>query len=444
MLEPIMNPFSGYADRQEKRVDKFLRKIAFVGVFEAQRVLLEMMQKNMVILSLFLEWKFKGYRYLKKGARKKMYINAERIGVAFLNYANSVRIDEAALLANVRGLGLSVPAAPPDIEKLKYIALIMSFLRPGDTAGGTKGLAASSNLSRGPGNYYQYLEGASFGKLLVDIDRGEKMIGDCNQIVTFYTYLYSLRYEIRELQIKLPKGHVCLHFKGIDIEATAGVFANYKEYEWLLPLVELVSTNLLDVSDFRDAQLMINSREYLRGSQLAYSISSQREIVAKNLSVSYYNLAIESMKSADFETAEFFLEKAGRNDADAVQLREAIFHNAVIHEVKANNFSRARYFAGKSSEYDLKRYIDEREGYYYFENGGLTRARELFAASGNSEMVKACYAKEYNQVQARVTGLRDIATMKAHRADYDKMLDLAYKMDDQSLIENLHNVLKQL
>lgn len=433
MLEPIWNPFSGYADHQEKRVDKLLKKMAFIGVFEAQRILLEMMQKNMVILNLFLEWKFKGYKYLKKGARKKMYRNAERIGVAFLNYANTVKVDEGALLARFKSLGLSAPAAPPDMEKLKYFALIMSFLRPG-----------RENIGSGPGNYYQYLEGASFGKLLVDIDRGQKMIGDCNQIVTFYVYLYSLRYELRELQIKLPKGHVCLHFKGIDIEATAGSFAKYTEFEWLLPIVELVSTNLLDVSDFRDKQLQINPREYLKGSHLAFNISSQREIVAKNLSVSYYNLAIESMKGEDFETAEFFLEKAGKNDEEGRQLMGSIYHNAVVYYVKVNNFSKARYFAGKSGEGDLKKYIDEREGSYYYEHGSLARARELFRAAGNSGMVKATYGKEYNQVQARVAGIRDLSAMKSHRSDYEKMLDLAYKMNDQSLIDNLHNVLKQL
>lgn len=432
MLEPIWNPFSGFADKQEKRVDKFLRKIAVVNIFESQRVLVDLMQKNMVILNLFLESKFKGYKYLKKGARKKMYRNAERIGYAFLNYANSMKINEEALKTRIKELGLSIPQGPGEMEKLKYFAMIMSFLRPG------------SGDAKGPGNYYQYLEGASFGKLLVDIDRGQKMIGDCNQIVTFYVYLYSLRYEVKDLQIKLPKGHVCLHFKGIDIEATSGGFAAYKEYEWLLPIVELVSTNLLDVSDFRDKQLQISAREYLKGSQLAYNISSQREIVAKNLAVSYYNLAIEMMKQEDFETAEFFLNKSGRADPEERELHQAIYHNATIYFVKRNNFQKARYYAEKSSEPEMKKYVEEKEAFYYFERDSLDKARQLFQNSGNTEMVKATYAKEYNKVQARVAGLRDISTMKAHKSDYQKMLELAHRMEDQSLIDNLNNVLRDL
>jgi len=116
----------------------------------------------------------------------------------------------------------------------------------------------------------------------------------------------------------------------------------------------------------------------------------------------------------------------------------------VVYYVKSNNFSKSRYYAGKSHESELKKYVDEREAYHYYEGGSWSRARDLFSAAGNSEMVRATYGKEYNQVQARVAGIRDIATMKSHRSDYEKMLDLAYKMNDQGLIDNLHNVLKQL
>ena len=50
MLEPIWNPFSSFADKHEKRVDKFLRRITVANIFESQRVLVDLMQKNMVIV----------------------------------------------------------------------------------------------------------------------------------------------------------------------------------------------------------------------------------------------------------------------------------------------------------------------------------------------------------------------------------------------------------
>jgi hypothetical protein len=63
-----------------------------------------------------------------------------------------------------------------------------------------------------------------------------------------------------------------LHYKGVDIEATAGNFANYEKFDRLLPIAELISTNLLDISDFRDKQIQVNAREFLKGAQLASNL----------------------------------------------------------------------------------------------------------------------------------------------------------------------------
>jgi hypothetical protein len=150
-------------------------------------------------------------------------------------------------------------------------------------------------------------------------------------------------------------------------------------------------------------------------------------------------VAVEALKNDDFETAFYFLDKAGDE-----QLLSDAFHNAVLYYVQHLNFEKAHFYLSKSSDSELKKYVDEKEGFYYYEHGALERARERFAASGNQEMIKACYAKEYNSVQARVAGIKDLATMKGHRSDYQKMLDLAYKMSDQGLIDNLQNILKQL
>jgi hypothetical protein len=425
MLRPVWNPFSSYADRLEKRIDGMLKRVAFLGVFEAQRKTLELMQENLVILDLWLEAKFKGYKYLKKSTRKKMYRNAERIGQVFMQFAAGIKVDQAAIDGNLRTLGLARPTALPDQERLLFLIAIMMFLKP--SAG-----------------RFQYLEGASFGKLLSDPDRQQKMIGDCNQIVTFYCYLYSLKFELKELQIKILPGHVCLHFKGIDIEATAGAFANYQEYTSILPVVELISTNLLDVSDFRDKQIGVNPREFLKAAQLAGNLSSDQAMTGKNLRTAYYNVALDAMKDNDFDTAVFFLEKTGLGSQEEQKFLADIFHNAVIYQVKQRNYSKARFYAAKSSESDLKKYIDENEALHLFESGSLNRARELFQQAGNQQMVKACYGKEYNQIQARVAGLKDLATMRSHRSDYQKMLELAGKMEDSALAEKLRNLLSQL
>jgi hypothetical protein len=425
MLKPIWNPFSRFADSLEKRVDKLLRQAVSLGIFEAQRKVTELMQENLVIFNLYMEACFKGYKYLKRGTRKKLYRNAEKIGEIFLRYTHTITIKDEAVAERLKTLGVPRPSAPGDAERLRYLVAMMAFLSP-------------------TGEHYQYLEGASFGKLLKDISKGEKMIGDCNQIVTFYTYLYSLRYDIKELQIKILPEHVCLHYKGVDIEATSGSFAHYEKFSSVLPIAELISTNLLDVSDFRDKQIQVSPRQFLKGAQLAFNLSSERETVAKNLKIAYHNVAVESLKSDDFETAVFFLEKAGIETPDDQDFLKSIYHNAVLYYVKAGAFSKARYYSSKSSDSELAKYIDEKEGFYYFDHDSYERARELFQRSGNSQMVKATYGKEYNRVQARVAGLKDITMMKSHRSDYQKLLDLATKMEDSALADNIRHILNQL
>ncbi len=425
MLRPVWNPFSRYADKQEKIVDRILRNIAFLGVFEAQRKILELMQSNLVILDLWLEARFKGYKYLNKSTRKRLYKNSERIVETFLEFSKKTPIDLKAVANNLRNLGLKVPGAPGDDEKLRLITAMMLFLRPG-------------------AGRFEYLEGASFGKLLADPDGGKKMIGDCNQIVTFYTFLYSRKFKLEDLQIKIMKEHVCLHFKGVDIEATSGSFAKYDQYLKILPIVELISTNLLDVSDFRDKQIHIDARDFLKAAHLANSLSSETELVKKNLKAAYHNMAVEAVKTNNFENAAFFLEKSGLDtEADAKFLSD-IFHNAVIYNVSNHQFKSARYYADKKGDNELKKYIDEQEALSLYNSGSLDRARELFSRAGNRQMVKACYAKEYNKVQARVAGLKLLSEMKSHRSDYQKMIELANKMEDYQLVESLRKFLSQI
>jgi len=425
MLKPVWNPFSKYADKLEKKIDNILKKVAFLGIFEAQRKVVEMMEADLVILDLWLEARFKGYKYLSKSNRKRMYRNSEKIAHEFLEYAANLKIDDASITRNLKALGLGWPPSPPDNEKLRFIVAIMLFLAP--------------HAGR-----FEYLEGASFGKLLSDPEKKQKMIGDCNQIVTFYTFLFSLKYDLKDLQIKMLPEHVCLHFKGIDIEATNGSFANYKDYLKILPIVELISTNLLDVSDFRDKQIQVHPRDFLKAAQLANNLSSEKDLVTKNLKIAYHNVAVESLKQDDFETALFFVKTAGIDTEDDRKFEANIVHNAVIYYVKKHDFKKARFFAEKSKEEDLIKYVDEQEGMDLYNKGSLSAARELFQKAGNQQMIKATYAKEYNQIQSSLAGLRLISEMKPHKNEYRKMLELAQKMDDQTLAENIRNILKQL
>lgn len=425
MINPIWNPFSRYADKLERQVEKVLKKVNRLGAMAIQKEILTLMQKNLVIVNLFIEAKFKGYKYLSRGARKKLYQNNEKIAANFLKFAEHFQISDKSLIAYLKSLNLQLPANQENVDKFKYLITIMEYLKPG-------------------AGRFEYLEGASFGKLLSDPEKNEKMIGDCNQIVTYYTYLYSLKYSINDLRIKILPEHVCLYFENIDIEATSGSLAKYKEFVHILPIVELISTNLLDVSDFRDKQLKIDSREFLKGATLAYNISSERDIVTRNLRISYRNVAIDALNNNQFETAEFYVLKAGIKNVEDSQLLQNIYHNAVIYYVDNKNFNKARFFAGKKADLELKKYINEKEGYYYFDNGQLNKAKEIFYKLGNQQMLKAIYGREFNQIQKRVSGLKDLAKMKVYKNDYRKMRDLAVKLGDDNLVNQLDNILKQL
>lgn len=291
LLRKIFYFFSPFVNSFERRVDRFLRNIKSTsGILTVNAELLALMQEDLVELSVWAERKYKGYRYMKKRVRRKMYANRDLILRKFQEFCVTYVPDEKE-------------------EKLRYLRQMAAFLRPG--------------------GIYEYLDAASFGKLLMD-QEGKKMIGDCNQIVTFYIYLYSLKFPIQDLQIKILPEHVCLHFQSMDIECTSGDFVKYEEGE-VLPVTEIVSTNLLDMSDFRERTEKISPRDMVKAAQLAYSISSMKEVVEKNLQISYHNLAVDCLNSEDFEGAMFFADKKGDEE-----LRQAVYakkYNNLVRKV---------------------------------------------------------------------------------------------------------------
>jgi len=420
MFIKVFNPFSKYVDRHEKKSDKLLRKVSFYSPLEVQKKVLELMQENLVVFNLWLEKEFKGYRYLNRWNRKKFYRNTQIIVNEFNNFVNKTNVNEASLIKYLNQIGYK--PSQTQLERLKYLFLIMLFLKPGE--------------------HYEYLEGASFGKLLKDVTK-EKMIGDCNQIVTFYTFMYAQKFQIKDLQIKLIPGHVCLHFEGLDIEATNGSFQMYDKFEHILPITEIISTNLLDISDARDKQLKIDSRSVVKAAELAVRISSLKDIVENNLRIAYHNLAIEASANNNFQTAKFFLDKMPPSE-ETNSLKENIYHNAVVYYCKILDFSKSRYYLSLMGNQELKTYISNQEGYYYFKNGNYEKALEIYRNAGNQDMVRSCYAQMYNIIQHKVANLKTVAEVKAHRYDYQKMQDLARKMGDSELENQVTKILNSI
>ncbi len=409
--------FSPYVNATERRVDKFFRHVKSTdSISDVRGALLKLMQNDLIVTNVWLERKFKGYEYLTKPVRKQMYSDVEKIKQKFLQFCEEHKFSEEQVRAVVKERGLSFPNGAT--EEMIYLFQIMAFLRPG--------------------LYYRYIKTASFGKLLRDPDR-EKLEGDCNQIVTLYIFMYSLKYSIEDLRIKLLPEHVCLHFRELDIEATTAEFRRYKENLEVLPVTEIISTNLLDLADFREEVQSITPRDMVKSAQLAYAISSLKSLVAKNLDVAYHNLAASALKINNFETAIFYISKT--DDREALL---TTYKNAALYYMKSNNFNKASFYAQKSGDRAFEKSIRHNEAVYYYKQGNYERALDIFSSVGNEEMKKACYAQQYKLLQTQVAADRTMDDVKRHKSTYQKMLDLARKMGDSGLERSLRETLAKL
>ncbi len=410
MFSPCINSF-------ERKVDRFFSHIKSTDSFSSIREkLINLMQENLIIVNVWLEAKFKGYVYLTKSTRKKMYEDVKAIVKKWEEHTAKNPINEEFVKSQIDAAGIEFPNG--DNEKIKCLYSIMQFLRPG--------------------LYYNYIKTASFGKLLRDPDK-EKLEGDCNQIVTLYIYLYSLKFPLDDLKIKLLPEHVCLHFRGIDVEATNGTFQKYKESTDVLSVTEIISTNLLDLADFREDLQVVSERMMVKSAQLAYAISSLKPLVAKNLNIAYRNLAVSALNSNDFKTAIFYLSQTDDKEA----LKNA-YKNACIFYMNNNDFSKAGYYADQAGDSELKKNVKHNEGVYYFNNGSVDKALSIFVSLGDENMKKACYAKKYNELVKKVSGVKTLEDAKRYKSIYREMLSVAQKMGDSTLENSVRETLSKI
>ena len=380
--------FSKYVNSFERRVDRFFRNIKSTdSIGDIREKLLTLMQENLLVLNVWMERKYKGYTYLNKKTRRELYKNAEKNVRIFKEFCAKFSPDEKEIKVLLENVGLTF--LPADNEKLKYIFQIMNFLRP--------------EL------HYHYVESASFGKLLRDVEF-EKMVGDCNQIVTLYIYFYSLKFPVSDLKIKLLPEHVCLRFNSIDIEATNATFQNYKDNTQILPVTEIISTNLLDITESEEELYAISSRDVVKSAQLAYAISSLKSLVEKNLKVAYHNVAVHAMNANDFETAVFYAEKDGDSKLLAI-----VYHNAAVYYMKQNNFKKAQYCADRTNDSELKKAVKQ-----------------------------ADLMRKYNELVKKVQGVKTLDQAKKYKSTYVQMLSLAREIGDSDLERSVSETLSKI
>lgn len=412
--------FSSYTDAEERSVGLF-----FSGLTEhssqshTKLQINELLQKNIAVINLWSEYRYKGYKYLRKSQRKKLYENLQIIAEDFEKYR----------IANIR-------PADQVTAHLKQLAPYSSI--SDDRALLFQALTEYFSPARG---VYEYHESSSFGRLLRN-PSSEKLIGDCNQIVTLYIYLYSRYFPISDLQLRLLPGHVALHYEGIDIETTNGTFTNYsnKKDAVLMPIEEIVSVNLLDTTDSYLSTHEVAAEDFLQASRFAYILSHDRDIVTRNLDAAYASLINSLMKRHNFAQALKFA-RASRN----IELIGIVGHNGAVHNIQHNNFATARRFAEHAPKRDqLIRDSYRAEGVHYFDAHNYQAAIKAFKHYGDDSLVRKCYEALFFEEQNKLGKNMTTDSIKKYASTIKHMETYAKKSGNKQLVDHAKSLREHL
>lgn len=422
LLQKIYYSLSPYVNGHERRIAKFLEGLREDDAKQATtKQVLDLIQQDITVFNLWCEWRYRGYRYLGKSTRRQLYDNFGHIKSGFDDYVAQHAVDKAKLAEELSAKGLDGAKFNEHTEQWVYISQIMSYLSP---AGGR----------------YEYRESSTFGKLLRDPNR-EPLIGDCNQIVTLYIALFALKFDIQLLQLKTYPGHVALHFDEIDIEATQGLLKKYDEpNQEILPIHEIISINLLDVSDDYYRTKKVPATTILESARLASLISSNQGLVSRNLEVAYNNTVAELMRSNSYDRAlSFALQSNNSKLIDAVSTNGASFY------LQKQDFARALKLSEHSSQQaQLQKAIYHNQGAYMMNKQNYHGAIDVFRKIGDEEAVRNCYVGLYQQEASKLPKQFTSAELKNYKRLIHNMNDYANKSGNKTLIQHVSELRKHL
>ena len=418
-IRAIFYFFLPYTDTRERAVGLFFKGLTEHSSQSRTRARLgELLQRNIAVINLWTEYRYKGYRYLRKSQRKKLYANLELIADDFDHFYVS-RAQPGELIASaVHGL---TPSTTVDSQKLILLQALMDYFSP----------------SR---SIYEYRESSSFGRLLRNPSH-EKLIGDCNQIVTLYIYLYSCYHDVRDLRLRLLPGHVALHYGGIDIETTTGRFADYNKQKdnKLLPIEEIVSINLLDTTDSYLSTHEVSPENFLQASRFAFILSHNRDVVTHNLDAAYGMLINSLMKRNNYRQALKFA-MASRD----MTLLGIVGHNGAVYEMQHHNFTAARRFAKHAPKREqLIRDSWQSEGIYHYQAHRYHDAITAFKHINNQPLVRKCYEALFFEEQEKLGSRLTTESIKQYASVIKRMYEYAKKSGNKKLIEYTENLNKK-
>jgi len=412
--------FAPYTDAHERSVGLFFKSLTeHSDASRTRKRLGELLQRDVALINLWTEYRYKGYKYLRKAERRKLYANLEIIAqdFEFFRSENSRHFD--SIVAHVERLA---PHANVDAERVVLIHALMDYFSPVH-------------------GRYEYRESSSFGRLLRDPGR-EKLVGDCNQIVTLYLYLYSRYFSVNDLKVRLLPEHVALHYGGIDIEATNGTFANYTGQEGavLMPIEEIVSVNLLDTTDSYLATHEVNPEDFLQASRFAYILSHERSIVTHNLEAAYTMLVNSLMQRNNYTQALKFATYS--RDMTLIGM---VGHNGAVHAIQQHHFAAARKFAQHAPKRtELLRDSWHAEGAYLYDAHKYQAAIKAFEHVGDQSLVRRCYEALFFDEQQKLGKDMTTETIKQYASTIKRMQHYAKKSGNKSLVDHANSLSKHI
>ena len=397
-----------YANTDERRVGKF-----FAGLSEHHSLpsvrhrVVELIQHDVAIINLWTEYRYKGYRYLRRTERRKLYANLNLIADDFASFRASRQHDDRA--ADKARQVVSGAKIQPD-----HATLLDDMMQ----------------YFSGPHGRFEYRASSTFGRLLRDPSH-ERLIGDCNQIVTLYIYLFSRYFDVQDLQLRLLPGHVALHYGGVDIETTSGQWANYESREkaTIVPIEEIISINLLDTTDENFATHEVDPKDFLQAARFASILSHSRDIVQHNLEAAYAKLVNGAMDRHDLASALKF----ARQSRD-MTLLSVVGHNGAIYFIQQHDFSRARTFANYAvKKADLIRDSYRAEGVYHYDAHRYGDAIKAFERYGDKELIKRCYEALFFEEQSKLPTSLTSESVKVYASTIHRMQKHAKKSGNHEL-----------
>jgi hypothetical protein len=420
LVQTLYYQFGQYTDPTERQIGLFFKGLSErKSVAAARAQLLDLMQRDLAAVNLWTEYKYKGYKYLRKSTRKRLYNNLERIAKDFDLFYQSHQRDGEDTIRHIHSIAPHARVEPHRIQLL--LALTDYF-----------------SLTRG---LYEYRESSSFSRLLRDPGE-EKLVGDCNQIVTLYAHLYAKYFDIHDLKVRLLPRHVALHYGGVDIETTNGTFANYddtKDAE-LMPIEELVTINLLDTTDAYLETHEVDAEDFLQSSRLAYMLSYSREIVSRNLDAAYGAIINRLMSRHNYVQALKFAKQSSN-----IELLAIVGNNGALYHMDKHEFATARKFA----RYSLKRteLIQDSyraEGVYQYNQQHFHEAMTAFRACGDRDSVRKCYAALFFDEQSALPKQLTSENIKQYSKVVHRMNGYAKKSENKELIQHVDSLRKYL